>query len=108
MTRFEDVVNKDFFEKYGDKIRPEYGVFGEDGKINYDDLYKVFVAFNGAEKPNQFTYALIHGSNSLIDSWNMPTAFRGKEDSIYKVCLDRDTTWKDVLGYQKPEDGIKL
>ena len=108
MIRFEDIVNKEFFEEYGDKIRPEYGVIGKDGKVSYTALRDVFRAFHGEMYPNQFIYALIHGSSSLIDSWNLPSQFRGKEEEIYKLCLDRDTTWEDELGYKKTKDGVLL
>jgi len=108
MTRFEDVVNKEFFEKYGDKINPVYGIIGKDGKVSYAALRDVFRTFHGEFYPNRFLYALIHGPSSLIDSWNLPSQFRGKEEEIYRMCLDRDTTWEDVLGYEKPQDGVLL
>lgn len=108
MKTFEDVVDRDFMEKYGWQIDDGYGVIGEDGRVNYDRLRKVFNAFDGANKPNQFTYALIHGRNSLISSWDCPAAFRGREDDIYALCLKRESKWEDVIGSPVIKEGVLL
>lgn len=108
MKSFDEVVDKKFLEEYGWRIEPEYGIIGEDGKIDFRKLRETFNAFDGEMYPNRFTYALIHGHLSLISSWNLPAKFRGKEEEVYGLCLRREKTWEEVLGYSKPQEGVLL
>ena len=108
MKRFEDVVNSEFLEKYGDKIDPVYGAVDKNGKVSYRVLEDVFMKYQGSEYPNQFIYALIHGPQSLIDSWSIPARFRGQEERIYGLCLQRDTDWKEAIGYKQPKEDVLL
>lgn len=104
MSRFEDVVNREFLKKYLPDIRPEYGVVDEKGRLNYKNLEKAFYSMDGENNPCRFTYALIHGMRSMIPSWNVPGKFRGAEEAIYKYCLDKGITWEDALPESDSED----
>lgn len=104
MKRFEDVVNVDFFDKYLPLVKPAYGVMDKDGKVRYSVLEEMFRSLNGGDNPNRFVYALIHGIQNLLPAWNTPPKYRGKEEAIYKECLDTGKTWKEVLGYKIDED----
>ena len=108
MKTFEEVVNKEFIDEYGGQISDDYGVVSSDGKVDFSRLRMVFNMFDGAEKPNQFTYALIHGINSLISSWDVPGEFKGKEEDLYALCLKRDVTWQDLIGKPVYKEGVLL
>ncbi len=102
--RFEDVVNKEFIEKYLPLVQESYHVVDKDGKIRFSVLEDIFYSMNGEEFPNRFVYMLIHGKQNLIPSWNFPNQFRGQEDRVYKVCLDKGQTWQEVLGHENKKD----
>ena len=104
MNRFEDVVNKQFLEEYLPQIDSESPVVDKDGKVDYSVLMDMFNRLNGQENPYRFTYAVVHGTNNLIPSWNVPPQFRGQEDRIYKLCLDKKDTWQNVLGNTESEN----
>lgn len=103
MIRFEDVVNKEFLEKYLPEIRPEFHAV-EDGRVNYGNLEDVFFSMDGENKPNRFIYVLVHGIDSQIPSWNLPAKFRGNEEGIYKYCLCNEITWQDIFGNPTDEN----
>ena len=104
MKRFEEVVDKDFIDKYLDQVRPEYHVVDSNGRIQYGVLEKLFFSMNGEEYPNRFVYSLIYGEQALIPSWNVPVRFRGNEDGLYKYCLDKGITWQKIFGNSLDED----
>jgi len=104
MSRFENVVNKEFIDKYLPLIHESYKVIDKDGRIRFSVLEDVFYSMNGEEFPNRFIYSLIHGKQNLIPSWNLPKQFVDDEDRLYKVCLNKGKTWKEVLGHEESND----
>ena len=100
MESFDEVVNKEFLEKYSERIQEEYLPKGENGEVEFGILRVIFDMLKGWKNPNMFTYAAIHGMWNLASSWNIPGRFKGKEDEMYKECLDRDTTWEKLIDYK--------
>lgn len=108
MKDFSEVVNKEFLEKYGNEIRPEYGVVGEGGLVDFARLRSIFDMLEGEINPNRFIYALIHGHRSLMSTWDTPEEFKGKEEEVYGRCLDEGKEWKEIVGYKAPDKGVLL
>ena len=104
MKTFEDIITGEFVRENFDKIKPEYLSIDEDGNVDFNTLREIFNSLHGWEFPYKFVYAIIHGYQELMDSWNIPSQFKGEEERIYKLCLDRGTTWKELLGYKKLKD----
>lgn len=104
MAQFDDIVNKEFLEKH--EISPEY--VDKDGKVKFESIYELYDAIDGAEYPNRFLYTLVHGRLGLMGAWETPPQFRGHEDRIYKMCLDKGVTWKELLAYKEPGEDVLL
>ena len=105
---FIKVVDSNFLEKYGDRIRPEFGIVGKDGRVDMQAMWDAFDTLDGKKYPNRFEYALIHGCNSLMSSWDIPGRLEDREDEIYKACLEKDLEWKELLDYKEPQEDILL
>lgn len=106
--RFEELVDSEFLSKYAWRISDAYHAVDSNGLLVMGAIRDVFNAFDGEHQPQQFTYALIHGPQSLISSWNVPGEFRGKTEDIYGLCLERDCTWEDLIGKPKVQNGLLL
>ena len=99
--KFEELVNDDFIEKWSGRFSKDFGIVDEDGKISYSRIYDVYKAYDGEHRPKLFTYVLIHGARSFMTTWDVPAQFRGREEDIYALCLDKDTVWEELIGKRK-------
>jgi len=107
MKSFDEVVDSEFLKKYSDKIKGCYALIDKQGRLDLENLRTLFYALKGEENPYRFTYAAIHGMQDLMSTWDVPPKFRGQEERIYKMCLDKDTTWEELLG-QKFDENVLL
>lgn len=106
--RFGELINEDFWDKYGEQVPPDSGIVGKDGRVNYDPIYRLYNDIDGENHPYRFLYAVIHGQSGLMGMWETPAKFRGHEEKIYKMCLDKGETWKELLSYEEPGKDVLL
>ena len=108
MKRFEELVDNEFLEKWSGRFSKDFGIVDQDGKISYSRIYDVYKDYDGEHRPNLFMYVLIHGASSFMTTWDVPAQFRGREEDIYAMCLEKDIAWEDLIGKQKTSDNILL
>lgn len=64
-----------------------------------NELYPLPNDFDAEKYPNTAKYIMLYGIHECMSEWDLVSPYKSCEE-VYKVCLEKETTWKELLNFK--------